>query len=626
MHPQLSRTALAVAVLSATTTTYAEDSRNADTAPVVVTATRQAQRANELLTDVTVIEQQQIQEAGQAGLGEFLASQPGIEFSSQGAPGSLTSLYIRGTNSNHTLVLVDGMRLQSITTGATALSQIPLSQIERIEILRGPASALYGSEAIGGVIQIFTKKGSDKTELEASTGFGTWNTQRTTAAVSGTAANWRYSLNAGSERSNGFNSIKDASASAYNPDRDGARNDNLTANLSYRFNHDHEAGINLFRVQAENHFDGNLPAASFDFRTQTRLQGTNLYLRDRFTQAWTSTLRFAQTEDDQQSVESATVSRRHHTTQDQWQWQNDIALPVGKLLAAAETVNQKLASSDNYTAKTRRIDSLVLGWTGNLGNHRLQFNTRQDRNSQFGSKASRLLAYGYQVNDGWRLQASLGTAFKAPSFNDLYYPPTIYGVGNPNLKPEQSRNGEIGIVYEQGRDRFSATYFRNRIENLIDWAPVDPADPYGAWTPTNIGRAKITGTTLAYDTALGERWSLRSNLTLSAPKNEDTGLQLNRRAKRYGSLAATYSQGAWNGGAEVRATGVRYDDPDMTYKMGGYSVVNLFADYRIDKEWQLFMRINNLFNREFLPSGDGFGKFYASPGTNAFVGIRYTLH
>ncbi len=584
---------------------------------VVVTASRQPQRMNELLADVSVINREEIEAAGQSSLPELLARQPGIEFTQSGGAGSTQSLFIRGTNSEHALVLIDGMRANSATLGTTSLSRIPLSQIDRIEILRGPASALYGADAIGGVVQIFTRQGSGPAAFNFEAAYGNDNTTKLAAGVSGQNEGLRYSFQASFDDTDGFSNIRNKQSKAYNPDNDGFRDSAFTGNLSYRFNGDHEIGLNAFTSDGRDYYDGGYGAsAAKDYRSDTRVSSYSLYSRNRLLPAWQSTLRLGRGTDDTEYYTDGVQTSNVRTDQDQVSWQNDIRLPLGKGLLAAEWLKQKVTASQDYDETERTIKSLLAGWGASVDVHRWQLNVRHDDISQTGSKTTGTAAYGYQISDAVRAHAAYGTAYKAPSMNDLYYPVMPYmGQGNPDLKPEYAHNREVSLHYDTAQHTASITYFHNRIDDLIQWEETSP----GSWfyTPKNVASARITGWSLAYKGFYGPL-SVRSSVDFQDPRNMETDTILTRRARRHANLGLDYTTGAWTFGSEAVSSGERYSDAANNERMGGYTLFNVSANYRVDRNVSLFARINNLFDKKYEYVND-----FATPGLNALVGIRY---
>ncbi len=584
---------------------------------VVVTATRQATRGNELLSDVSVISREDIEQAGQSTLEQVLARQPGIEYTANGGPGTNSSVFIRGASTKQTIVLIDGLRVGSASAGDVAFSRIPLAQIERVEILRGPASSLYGADAIGGVIQIFTRRDdgtsgtTGATHYNASTGYGSYNTSETSAGVAGSSPLLSYRLQAGHYQTDGFNAIRNPANSAFNTDRDGYRNSNIGGGLSIKPASGHELGLNVLQSSGTSRYDSSPKAR--DYANEQRLTTFSAYSRNQLAQAWTSTLRVGRSIDDATNRTDGIASSVFHTDQDQMAWQNDLKLPIGKALLAAEQLTQKLSSSTAFQVNERTIRSLLAGWTGNLGEHRLQGNLRHDENSQFGGKTTGFAGYGYQFTPDWRAHLSYGTAFRAPSFNELYFPDTFGALyaGNPNLKPELARNREVGIDWEIGRSqsqqRFSAVYFNNRVSDLIVGYPL-----------LNVSNATLAGTSLSYAGSAGH-WNGGVNIDLLRARDDSSGKRLVRRAEQQLKTHLSYTLGAWQVGGEWQLSGDRYDDAANKQRLGGYGLLNLIADYRLEKNWALFGRVNNLFDKKYELARD-----FATPGASVFVGVRYS--
>ncbi len=614
MHPRTTLAAGALALFAAYPVVAETQGET-----VVVTATRQPVRTNELLNDVSVITREEIEKAGPLeNLGQLLTQTGGVEFSTAGGRGSATGILLRGANAGHTLVLIDGQRIGSATLGTAAIENIPLAQIERIEILKGSASSLYGSDAIGGVIQIFTKQGDGPARLYGDIGYGTYGTTEANAGVSGKSGAVRYSLRVGGTHSDGFNAIDNRKNAYYNADQDSYENRNATANLALDLSPGHEIGLQTFYSRNRNEYDsqyGNWPnyRSNFNFHSISTNESYAAYSKNRFTSNWTSLVRIGRSVDDSVNHSAPNKKDAFRTNQDQFVWQNDIRLPIGTLLLAAESLHQSVDTKTKYTEDSRTTNSLLAGWTGSLGNHRLQANIRADDDSQYGHKNTGGAAYGYQINDQWRLRAAASTGFKAPTFNDLYYP----GAGNPNLKPEESRNREIGVNYETATTSIGFTLYRNDVENLIAWAPVNPNNTWGDWLPYNVGTARLEGGTLTGKQRIGDI-TLRASLDLQNPKDRDTGNILPQRAREHGTLGFDHAYGKLTWGADLIASGMRYNDKNNTQELDGYATVALRADYRLEKDVTLFARIGNLFNKEYELKQD-----YETAGRTIFVGVRY---
>lgn len=598
----------------------------ADEPTVVVTATRYPSRLNELVADVSVIDRAQLdQQDPSAPLGEVLGRVAGVEFSRAGGRGSSESIYVRGTNTGHVLVLIDGIRTGSATLGYSEMSVMPIAQIERVEIVRGTASAIYGSDAIGGVINIITRAGGDAPKFQATVGGGNYGSYETDVAHAGKVGGLRYALRAGWAGTEGINATANRNSAAYNADKDGYRNHNASGQVSYRFNDGSEVGASFLESFKFNRYDSSYPSAASDWRTQQYMSTAAVYGTWRILPVWQSTLRLGQSQDHSVTRPSSTAGQEkdsYQTVQDQLTWQNDVTLPLGRLLGVVERLHQKIESTARFTSYARTVNSVALGWNGTYGNHLWQTNVRHDANSQYGGRQTETLGYGYQFAQNWRANASYGTAFKAPSFNDLYYPNTPFsGVGNPNLKPEFARNREAAVHYEQGAHRASLTYFHNNISNLIQWEETSPGSFF--YTPTNVGQARITGWTADYNGRFGA-WSLYGNLTVQDPENAMTHKTLIRRAREFGTIGGSYEAGVWQAGLELKASGARYDDAANTRRLGGYGVVNVHGKYRLSNDLSLFGRVDNLFDRRYDYARTS-SVNYGNLGTTFFVGLRYTL-
>lgn len=588
---------------------FAQEKLSQELAPVVVTATRTPQRVNEVTSDITVITREEIEKAGQSSLLEILQRQPGVQVTSSGGRGTQSGVFVRGTNTSHVLVLVDGLRLSSATLGTTAFEHLPTSQIERIEILRGPASILYGADAVGGVIQIFTRSADGPPRLRVSAGLGSFNTQEYTVGYGGRAGDTSFSVNAGYLESDSFSATRPTNAFSFNRDRDPYRNSSLSARVAHKLTPDHELGATFFGSDARAHFDG-FPA-TFDHVLNQTLMAYGVYSRNRFLPTWLSTLRLGYSRDDATSFSSA-IPSIFKTEQQQASWQHDVTTPVGEVLLAAEQVRQKVGGTTNYPVTTRTISSLLAGYTGRYRAHSVQANARQDFNSQFGDHSTGSVSYGYTFTPDLRASAGYGTAFMAPSFNLLYFP----GFGNPNLRPESSKNIEAALRYSPGPHSAGIVAYRNLVRDLIVNVPVPGGGPFDLM-PANVNVADIKGVTLSYGYERGG-WSVRGSGDFLSPRDDISQRMLPRRAKRHGKVSVARDIGPWSAGVEVFASDYRYDDAANVNRLGGYALVNTFASYRFAPGWSVVARINNLLDKDYE-----LARTFETTGFNAFVAVRY---
>ncbi|MFK7091484.1 TonB-dependent receptor [Chromobacterium violaceum] len=584
--------------------------------PVIVTASRIAQPLSKTLADATVITREEIEESGAQTLQQVLSRQAAVSITTNGGPGTSSSIFMRGANSNHTVVLVDGMRISSATTGTTAIQNIPLEQIERIEILRGPASSLYGADAIGGVIQIFTRAGEGAPRFNAGFEAGSRGTGKLTAGIDGKTGDTAYSLQLSHAQSDGFSATNPRNQTYYNPDNDGYGNDSYTASVNQTLVPGHDLTLRLYQTFAMNDWDRSNKWTGQD-RAKSRLTGQSIESKNQFSDVWTSRLRFSKTQDKLENFYNGNFDVRadlYQTTQEEWLWQNDLNTTVGNIILGISHGTQKIESSDVYSETKRSQDAGFATYQFEQGAHLFQASLRRDHDDQFGGKTTGKFDYGYKFAEGWMARVGYGTAYKAPTFNDLYYPYS----GNPSLKPEDSKNTELSLQYRKGQQSFSVTIFQNKINQLINWAPAAPDSEI--WVPKNIDRATIRGLTLEGATVVAGV-DLGANLTLLDARDDGTGHWLERRPRQSANFTASKELGKWTLGAEQQIVSRRYDDPANTEAkaLHGYGVTNAFANYRFARNWTATARVDNLFDREYETA---YG--YNTGGLGAFIGVRYS--
>lgn len=575
--------------------------------PLFVTASRSEQPLNDLLADVTLIGPEEIARAGPGGLAALLQRQPGIEVVTNGGPGSTSGVFMRGANTAQTLVLVDGLRVSSSTTGTTPLEAIPLEQIDHIEILRGPGSSLYGADAIGGVIQIFTRRGGGAFAAYAGAGYGSYSTSSLYGGVSGNGGDgaWRYALQAGHRQSDGFNAIFNPKNFSYNPDRDGYRNDNLSGSMSFRFAPEQEISAQAFRSRLNAQFDSS---PGFDDRTVTTVESYSVASRNRLTAFWTSELSAAETRDDSNSITGFGPSR-FLTRQRLYSWQNELTPGYGRLTVLAERREERIDSDTAFDVTSRNTNSAVGIYQLRDGPQLVQASLRRDDSSQFGARTTGAIAYGHAFAAGLSATASFGTAFKTPTFNDLYYP----GFSNPELRPETARSAELALRYSGDALSAGVVAYRNRVRDLI----VFECDANFNCAPQNVANATLEGVTAEFGGHVGE-FSAKGSLDLQKPTDDSNGFLLPRRARRHAAISLTQDTGPLRIGAEVIASSARFDDAGNTRRMGGYALLNLTSEYQFGNRWTIFARLDNALDKRYELAAD-----FNTAGASAFVGVRW---
>ena len=626
------------------------------TSDVFVTATRTPISKNNVIADVTTISPEEIERAGSSSLPELLQRQPGVEISNLGGAGKVSTLSLRGTSSTHSIVLIDGMRVGAATSGFSAIEHIPLSQIEKIEILRGPASSLYGQDAIGGVIQIFTKKGVDGFKPYVGIGYGSYNTSNFQSGLRGGNNQTTYAINFAAMNTGGFsafipnpNNTSGAVTNAANLDKDGYKNYSLSSSLNHKINQDYEIDLQYFLSKGKNKFDQRFANFSpfVDFKNEARQESYGLNLKGQINNAWQSSIKIGQSTDkylDKQKfnpaiglilpdpppdgcggpcgAQDSTLVDLYKTTQNQFAWQNNIKLNKGSLTLLYDFLEQKIKTTDLYEKTQRTNHGLMVGYGLIEDKHNFQTNFRKDFNSAYDDAVTGNIGYAYSINSNWTITSSFGTAFVSPSFNYLYSLADTYALGNPNLKPEKSKNIEGSIRYKDDSGSMSLTMFQNKIDDFIIYS--NPTFMTGSRNTTqNLNKAEIQGLTISGDQFLGH-FQIKGGMTFQSAKNEDTDLYLPRRAKTFGNINFNYYIGSWNVGVEETYSDKRFDNKENTVKLSGYALTNIVAGYKINDKLNLNLRLNNVFDKDYSLAAEGTSGFkYQTPGRSLFANLRY---
>lgn len=566
----------------------------------VVTATRSATRADELVSDLRVIDRAQIEASTARTLTELLARTAGVQMAANGGRGKTSNIFIRGGENRHTILMVDGVRLGSATAGTPSWETMPVEMIERIEVLKGPASALYGSEGVAGVVQIFTRKGREGFHPHATLTLGS---ERHWLAAAGLAAGQgplKYSLGVQRQGERGINSTQPyVPFNNFNADVDPFRQDAFNATLGYEFSGGWSADASLLHSDGISHFDDG---PGVDARSAVRALIAQAGVKGKVMPGWRTELRVAESKDTANSIVSNTAGA-FKTEQKQWIWQNTIDSPVGVVLAGVEQREQRINATTAYAVTGRSIDSVFGGLNGSAGRHSWQVNLRRDRNSQFGSAGAGFAGYGYRITPALRVHASHGTSFVAPSFNQLYFP----GFGNPALQPEKGKNTDLGLTWAQGGHEVKLVRFDNRIRGFMT----------NTTLPINIPRARIDGWSLGYAGRLAST-DVRADIEKLDPRNEINGRQLPRRAREQITLGADRQMGDWRFGAALLHVGSRFDDAANRQPLGAYTTADVYADWQFAKDLSLQAKLNNLADKQYETA---YG--YNQPGRSFYVTLRW---
>lgn len=591
-HAALTSLALAIAAPS-----FAQSSLPA----VLVTATRSPQTASEVLSDNLIISAEEIARSGAVSLTELLQKQRGIEVTRTGGPGTASQVFIRGASGKQNIVLIDGVRIGSATTGEANWSAVPLSAIDHIEIVYGPLSTMYGADAIGGVVQIFTKRGAGAPQLSAAASAGSDATRAYEASISGATGgehSFSYALSAGKEKSDGFSALKPA-APKYNADADGYDKESASGQFALQLAKGHEIGMLFLHSRLDAQYDNG---PGYDARNLKKLENLAVFSKNAFLPNWTSQFQVAEARDMQgtDAGPKASDKTQYNTTQTDISWQNDI-------LIGADTLQVLFGHrKEESIAHERSTNSVAASYNLKRQRHLASVSVRNDDSSQYGAHTTGALGYGYRLSNALRASASVGTSFRAPTFNELYDP--TYGL--PANRPEKGRNAEGGLYFDDGAMQLSAVYYRNRLTDLL----VIKSSQY-----RNVNQALLEGISLSARRQFGPL-ALSGNLDLQDPRDDTTGKTLERRARRHANLGAEYGSGALKGGAELQLSSRRFDKADKPDELGGYGLLNLYATWQMAPDWSLLLRWNNVANKQYE-----LARTYATAGSNVFLGLRYGM-
>jgi vitamin B12 transporter len=578
--------------------------------PVIVTATRTAQTVDETLASVTVITREEIERRQALSVQDVLRGVAGLTIANSGGLGKATAVFLRGTEPDHVLVLVDGIRIGSATLGTAPFQEIPSVQIERIEIVRGPRSSLYGSEAIGGVIQIFTRKGNGPRTPWFSVGAGNDQTYQVAAGLSGGGAHHWYNASLSALDTEGFNACRGqpsvGGCLTLEPDDDGYRNLSSALRAGYRSHNGTEIDVHWLHAESENEFDGS------DVNESTSVQQV-LGSRLRFSPAelWQVMLVAGRSWDESDNFLNGSFKSRFDTERDVASLQNDIAVGADHLLTLGiDYEDERVDSTTAFAMTSRANKGIFVQHQGVLGPRDIQLALRYDDNEQFGRHATGGLALGYTFVKDKRFMASYGTAFRAPTFNELYFP----GFGNPDLEPEESQSIELGVRGAQVWGNWSFNAYQTEVDDLIAFDAATIA-------PVNIDSARIRGLE-AIVSAIVSGWVLSLDLTLLEPENRSSdphrGKVLPYRAEQTLRIDLDRNFRRYRLGATLFGEGRRYDDLANTRALGGYATLDLRAEYALAKDWRLQGRLGNLFDKDYETA-----VFFNQPGRTLFLTLHY---
>ena len=617
--PRLHALALACA-LFAPLPAFADEAEQAAEAldRVVVTATRTALTTDAALAPVETIDRTALERSQARSVGELLRGRAGVDVANQGGAGKLTSVFLRGSESDHVLVLIDGVRVGSATSGQAALQDLPLQAVERIEIVRGPRSSLYGSDAIGGVIQIFTRRDAGAPAARLTLGAGSHGLREIAVGAGGSGARGWVGVDLGWTRTDGIDACDGigfpvfAGCFTTEPDRDGYDRLNASLRGGLRLGETLQLDAQLLQVQAENEYDG-----SFVNRSEVRQQVLGAQLRwdagERVDVAFAIGRNRDASDNFLDTPGAGTVANGYFDTRrDSANVQADITLAEGQLLTiGADWLYDTARSDTDFDVTSRRNVAGFAQYQGRLGaRNDLQIALRRDDNEQFGEKTTGTAAWGFAFAEGWRVSASYGTAFKAPSFNELYFP----FFGNPELLPERSKTWEAGVAWRGEAVQVRLDAFSTEVEDLIAF----DADLF---LPNNIETARLRGAELGAQATLAG-WELAGSASWLDAENRtdgaDRGNDLPRRAPRKARLDVDRRFGDLGVGLTAVAQSARYDNIANTRRLPGYGTLDLRVEYALTPDWMLQARVGNALDRTYETAA-----YYNQEGRTYGLRLRY---
>ena len=599
-------------------------SQPAPAAVITVTGSRQPLAADRLAADLLVISAERIAASSADSIEDLLRREAGLQLSRNGGPGQNASLLIRGSAAVNTVVLIDGVRIGSATLGLAQLEGLSLAQVERIEVLRGPGSSLHGADAVGGVVQIFTRRGDGRdgpprTTLRlAAGGFGASEASLGTSAAVGL---FDLAATLSREAAEGVSALRPGDRFGnHNPDRDGFVRRSAQLQLGVQPAVGQRLALRLNEARLNARYDASefLPptfaqnnGADFRNRFDTRLAA--LDYQAQWSPQWRAQVLLS---DGSETLDSGGTRTTRYRTQRQ-QSQAQLAWTPERTQSwvfALEQMTEKATADDYAGDAQRRNQALLVAWSAEHGPWSLQFDLRHDDNSAYGGNDSGRVGVSLALSPRWRLRALAGTTFRAPSFNDLVYP----GYGVPGIRPERGRSSEIGVNGRWGGGDVAATLWHNRVRDMIGYEPSAarcPSGPsYAFGCASNIGRARLQGLTLA----AGQQWggvALRGTLDLLDARDQISGSRLPRRAAHQTSLDATWVQGPLGWNAALLRLGTR---PDGGKRLAAETTLNLQATWRVAPQWQLQARLINATDESLEPVRD-----YQGPGRQAWLALRW---
>ncbi|MDX8389162.1 MAG: TonB-dependent receptor [Mariprofundaceae bacterium] len=580
-----------MAIVVAATPLYAEEQLPA----LVVTADRVAMDQASVSADITIITAEEIRKSQAVFVVDLLRSQVGIDIANSGGAGKVTSVFMRGAGSRHALVLIDGVRVGSVTVGSFDWSKLTTADIERIEIVRGARSSLYGADAMGGVIQIYTRKGDGERKVYARVEAGSYATASghvtiTEQVDSGLA----YALTLEHVKTDAI------SVAANGAENDPYKQSTLSASVSIPIA---SGKVELIarHVDGTASLDGGFPFGDvLNYTSRDKQQVFSGRINYPINDIFETSLQISRSTDNTVAHDPAGGFNNFDfsTAIDQLTWQNSFDLDAFTLLAGIDIHRDQgeSGSAGLDQAITQSAAFSMLAWHRDMVD--MNASVRYDHNSASENKATWKLGMAIRPLSNLKFSANYATGFKAPSINDLYFPASDFSAGNADLKPETSRGWDVGMYYQRQGKHLATTlnivWFDQEFHNLISWEP----DANFFYAPINIGAARTHGLELSMSLACDHGY-LHANWTFLNAKDELSGDMLARRAKESGNIRIGAHIADLDAELAYRIVGPRFSNPGEDSKMLGYQKVDLRLGYTLQSSWQLTLRAENLTDKDY---------------------------
>ncbi|CAI8707091.1 vitamin B12 transporter [Pseudomonas sp. IT-P12] len=591
---------------------------------VLISANRQVEARNDSSAANTVFTREDIDRLQPGSVTDLLRRVPGVQVGQTGGRGSLPGIYIRGTKSAQSLVLVDGQRIGNSTSGDSNLQHINIEQVERVEVLRGSRSVIYGSDAIGGVIQIFTRRGAEQgLQPRLHVGIGSHQTWQRSLGVSGGDAQTRFNLGASLDETAGIDRTHESYPS--DGDHDEYRNQSLSLSLSHAFDDNLEVGANLLDNRGKSAFDN--PFGRFDPTTFESVQqrpynrftvsSLSSYLDARVNPRWKTRLEIGHSENREKTLDTLSDERSiFNTYRDSLNWQNDLTLDArNSLILGGDWYEDRVNSSTAFDEDSRWNRAAFVQHRFEADRFSTELGLRRDQNQQFGSQNSWSGTFTLPLNPDNDLLLTYSEGFRAPTFNDLYYP----DFSNPDLKPETSKSYELQWRSQlTDASRLEASLYRTDLKDAIIFGSND--------RPQNVASARING----FEAALKQElfgWQSNLGVAIIDPRDRDSGHTLARRARRTLSLDLDRQFDRLGLGASWQAVSSSYDDENNRQPLGGYALLGLRSRWALNPEVSLELKVDNLLDKGYsraLYSHDGNQYGYREEGRAWMFGVTWS--